>query len=459
MNNGVLLLSPVFLTRIFQHDLQAYGQYREFVLYALLFSGIVSFGVFPSLLYFIPKYPGRERESLTNSTLLVFALSLVGSIGLLLGGDLLRSRTSFDFVYPLIAYTFFFINVDFFESYWLGKKRTDYVLYFSTARMTIRTAAIIVVAYVTRSVGSILTAMVAVEIVKCVFMLGLFRRSFAPSIDFPLLREQLRFIVPIGSASLISIVNSQLANLTISIKMGVERLALYSAGNHQIPVINIIRSSVMDVLFPEMTQTDDEGRLNLWRRANVVFCFLIFPVWVVFFHFAGTFISLIWTADYLAAVPIFRIYLTVILIQCFEMGTPLRAINQTTYFMFGSILTLVVNIGFILAFFGAVGFLTPAFAYILGETAAALYIARMILVLYRLGPRRLFLWSKILRIVLASLAAAPALFAGRLLELPAVAEAIVFSAAYLAIYFLIVRAFRIEEVEILVKKVRARLRA
>ncbi len=456
MNYGVLILSPIFLVRIF--DMRSYGQYREFVIYAMLLSGLIGFGVNTNLLYFIPKHPGKERQSVTNTTLLILIASFIGIAAILLLRDVVRNRTSYDFVGPLVAYIFFFINLDFYEHYWLGKKRTDYVLYYSTARIAVRTLAVIVVAYVTRDVSCVLWAMIAVEACKCILMLILFRRSFARGINVPLLREQLRFIVPLGSAAVITLINGQLANFTISIKMGVERLALYSVGSHQIPVINIVRSSVMDVLFPEMTQTDDAGRLNLWRRANVMFCFLIFPVYVVFFIFARTFIEILFTARYLEAVPLFRIYLSIILLQCFEMGTPLRAINRNAYFIVGSMITLAVNIGFILAFFGAFGFLTPGFAYILGEASAILYIGWMILRLYRLEFRALFFWRKIIRIVAACAIPMPVLFAGQLVRVGAIVEAVVPAIAYLAIYFVVIRAFRMEEVELLVGKVRKLLR-
>jgi O-antigen/teichoic acid export membrane protein len=450
MNYSVLILSPIFLVRIF--DMRAYGQYREFVIYAMLLSGIIGFGVNPNLLYFIPKHPHKERQSVTSTAMLILFTSIVGAVAILLAGDVIRGRTSYDFVGPLIAYMFFFINLDFFEHYWLGKKRTDYVLYYSSARVAVRTLAVIIVAYATRDVSSVLRAMIAVEAAKCVLMLVLFRKSFTREIDFALVREQLRFIVPLGSAAVITLINSQLANFTISIKMGVERLALYSIGNHQIPVINIIRSSVMDVLFPEMTQTDDAGRLSLWRRANVMFCFLIFPVYAVFFYFAPTFIELLFTAQYLAAVPLFRIYMTIILIQCFEMGTPLRAINQNKYYIFGSILTTCINIGFILALFGKIGFITPAIAFVLGETAATFYFARTILVLYHLKPTKLFLWRKILCIIGACIAALPVLFISRFFRTNAIAAAVLCSAIYLMLYLVIVRLIKIEEIELLAGK-------
>ncbi len=367
MNFGVMLLSPIFLVRIF--DIRAVGQYGEFILFATVIAGLIDFSISSNLIYFIPKYPDRERQSVTHTTLLILTTSAVGLVVVYFCRGLILARTHYDFILPLILYLLFAVNFEFFESYWLGKKRTDIVLYYSTGRVIVRTTALLISAYVSRDVMTVIRTLIVVEFVKCLFVFAMLRGVLTKRVERGLLREQLRFIVPLGSAVVLGLVNHQIANLFISIKLGVERLALYRIGGQQIPVMGIVRSSVMDVLFPEMAQIGDTERLHLWRRANVVFCFIVFPVYAVFFCYAHIFIEKLFTADYLAAVPLFRIYLTLMVIQSFEMGTPLRAINQNKYFIFGSVLGLSINIGLILLLFRPVGFMAPALSFIVAELA------------------------------------------------------------------------------------------
>lgn len=455
MNYAVLLLSPILLVRIL--DMHSYGQYREFVMYASLLAGIVGFSVNTNFLYFLAKYPEREKRIVTNSTLMSLVASIVGTIAIFALGDSIRARSSYDFVTELILYLFFFVNLDFFEYFWLGKKRSDYVLYYSLVRIAARTFAVIASAYLTRDVPTVLHSMIAVEIAKCVFMLAVFKNSLTGSFDGALAREQLRYFVPLGSSSVIALANSLLGNFVISLKMGVEKLALYSIGSHQLPVINIVRTSVMDVLFPEMAQRDESARLDLWRRANVLFCALIFPVYVLCFYFAGTLIRVLFTSEYLQAVSLFRVYLSIMLLQCFEMGTPLRAVNKNFYFILGSALSLAVNIGFILVFFSRLGFLTPGFAYILSELSAAIYLGAMILALYKLNLDRLFLWGKIARIVISCTVVIPILFAEKLLRMNAVVEALILASLYVISYLVVIRCMHIEEIELLLNKIRGKL--
>jgi O-antigen/teichoic acid export membrane protein len=456
MNYGVMLLSPIVLTRAFNtHEL---GQYLEFMLYTTLVSGIIEFTANTNLIYFIPKYPERERESVTHTALFMLVASSVGLIAIYLFRGLVFAKTSYDFVLPLIAYVFFILNFDFFENYWLGKKRTDYVLYFSSGRAVVRTAALVVSAVVSRDVMTVIYTLIGVELVKCLFVSLMLRAVFTRRLDHSLMKEQLRFIVPLGSSGVVALVNTQLANLFISIKMGVERLAFYRIGGQQIPLISIVRSSVMDVLFPEMAQTGDAERLQLWRRANVVFCAMVFPVYAVFFCYAHVFIETLFTANLLAAVPLFRIYLTLMVIQCFEMGTPLRAIGQNKYFIFGSIFDLSVNLGLLLLLYRPVGFVMPALAFVLAECVTAAYMGSRILHFYRIPLRDLFLWKRVLTILCCATLALPALVAGRWIDLNPVARAVSFSLLYLVVYYVAIRRFRIEEVELLVDKLASRLR-
>ncbi|MBN1884451.1 MAG: oligosaccharide flippase family protein [Candidatus Krumholzibacteriota bacterium] len=443
-NYAVLLLSPIFLVRIF--DVEAYGQYREFVLYAMLFSQILLFGVNPNLIYFIPKHPGRERESITHTALFTLTTSTVGVAAILLGRDLIIDRTSLDFIAPLALYTFFFLNLDFLEYYWLGRKRSDYVLYYTTTRTLLRMAAIIVTAWTTRSVTAVIWALTLAEGVKWLFLFFYFRGFFTASLDRSLLREQLGFILPLGSASSITYLNNHLAKLFISITLGPEKLAVYTIGNYQIPIINIVRASVMDALFPEMTQANERDRLRLWQRANVIFCFLVFPVFVVFFWYASPFIETLFKKEYLAAVPLFRIYLVMLVINCFEMGSPLRTINRNIFFVLGSVFFLVVNLALILSLYRLIGFAGPAIAFIAGNLVNVGYLGHKIMRCYGVSIRGLFMWGKIARIAAATIAAIPVLLAGSFAGLHPVPRAVLFSLAYLAVYYLVVRFMRIDEV-------------
>jgi O-antigen/teichoic acid export membrane protein len=453
LNFGIIvLLSPMIMVRIF--DVNAYGQYREFVLYYMLISGVVCFSVMSSLIYFIPKFPDRERQSVTHTALMLLILGSIGAAGTWLFGDVIRAHTSIDFVLPLVVHVFLIINLEYYESYALGKKRTDLVLYYSTARAVVRMATIVIVAWLTRDVIKVIWSLVAVEGAKCVFTLAATGRLFTTRLDADLLKRQLRYVVPLGTATALNRTNLQLSKLVISAKMGAGNLALYTIGAYQVPIINIVRSSIMDVLFPEMTQSDEAGRMLLWKRATVVLCFIILPVFTVFLWYARTVIETLFTPEYLPAVPIFRIYLSMMLLQCFDLASPLRAINRNVHFILGSVLSIVGNVSLILALFGLIGIVAPAIAYVAGETLFTIYLAWHVMRIYRIGFSRLAMWRKIGLITAGCIVCLPVLYAGGLVPMNAILRAVIFSALYLAVFVLVEWRLRIEEVDLLLAKVR-----
>lgn len=436
----------------------SYGQYREFVLYYFLITGFLIFSVSVNPLYFIAKYPDRSHQIITQTALVLFAISIIGVVGVYLARAYILARTSYDFITPLILYIFFFLNLEYFESYSLGRKRSDHVLYYSATRALLRMATIITVAYFTRSVSAVIWAIVALEALKCIFMLIVSRKLFTLKLDVQLLKEQVRYIVPLGSANAITRVNSDLAKLVVSTTLGVNVLAIYSIGNYQVPVIHAVRSSIMDVLFPEMTKADEMERMLMWKRAAVVLCFLVFPVFVVFFWYAGTVIVTLFGEKYINAVPIFRVYLTLMLIQCFDMAIPLRAINRNKYVFFGNIVHLIVNVSFILLTFKFLGIMAPPIAYIVGFLLFTIFLAWKVLDHYPLSLRQLVMWRKVLTIVMVCLISLPILYADRYFDLHPVVKAVVFSLLFMGTYLLILTRLKIDEVGIIVSKFMSRLK-
>jgi O-antigen/teichoic acid export membrane protein len=450
LNYGVILLSPIFLVRIF--DVTSYGQYREFVLYYFLITGLLIFSVGVNPLYFIAKYPEKARQIISHTAIILFAISIVGSIGVFLARNYILDRTSYDFIAALILYVFFFLNLEYFESYSLGRKRSDHVLYYSATRALLRIATIITVAYFTRSVIAVIWAIVALEVLKCIFMLIVSRKLFTLKLDAQLLKEQVRYIVPLGSSNAITRVNVDLAKLVVSTTLGVNGLAIYSIGNYQVPIIHAVRSSIMDVLFPEMTKADEMERMLMWKRAAVVLCFLVFPVFVVFFWNAETVIVTLFGEKYINAVPIFKVYLTLMLIQCFDMAIPLRAINKNKYIFFGNIIHLIVNVSFILLTFKFLGMMAPPIAYVIGILFFTIYLAWKVLDHYPLSLRQLVMWRKVLTIVMVCLISLPILYADRYFDLHPVLKAVVFSLLFMGAYLFILTRFKIDEVGIIVSK-------
>jgi len=436
-------------------DVKSYGMYREFVLYSLVAARIMISGIPPNLLYFLPKDPAKESAYVVNTFIFTFITTSAGIVLILLSRNWLVGRVSFDFINLMVCYIFLFVNLDFIESYWLAKKRSDYVFAYSTTLPILRMGIVISAAYISHDVGTIIVSMVLFEGIKFIGLILWWYRRLGLSVLFDrnAAIQQLRFIIPLGSGVLLATLNQQFGSLFVANIFGPVALAIYTIGLYQIPVISIVRSAISDVIFPEMVkknQNTPEAALSLWRRANNIFCFVVFPVFAVFWVYAQDFITLLFTKDYEAAVPIFQVMLILMLLQCFEFGTPLRSRNQNRYFLRGNMLAIVANIVITVALYNQLGIVAPAVAFLFSELVKSVYLAYIIAIVYSCRISGLFMWRNIFRIGMASVAGVPLLLIGVYLNtVLATTLAIV---GYGVIYYALIRYLHIEEVELIIRK-------
>ena len=461
LNYAVIFLSPIFLVRIL--DVKTFGEYREFMVYSSLILAFTSFGIKSNLLYFISKDPKNKSIFVTNTVYLLLIFSIVGIIIVFFLQSYIRSLLSYDFVYLLLIFIFCFQNVDLLDNYFLSIKRSDYVLFWSSGNAIIRTSSLIVVAYLTRDIWSIIHLLIILEIIKTCFTLFVVFKDkvFNWKINFLHLKEQLRYILPLGFSSVINRINVDISKIVISTNLGPAALAIYSIGSQNLPFFNIVRNSVSNVIFPEMamkTNKSPRDALKLWQKNNVMYFFLMSPLFLIFMFYADTMIQVLFTSKYDAAIPLFRIYLILLIRKCFEMSMPIRAMNKNKFFVAANVLYLVSNIILIYILYNLIGFLGPAIAAVISEIIQSIYLANKVMSVYEVKLVHLLAWNKLIRIATISLSGLPILsiiiifFHGNIFLI------VLSSLTYLMIYIYLFKKFRLEEVDLFMNKLLSKLK-
>lgn len=424
----------------------------------MLLATVLSFGISGNLLYFISKAPEKEGVFCVHSILFLFATTIVGISILYLAQGFVRSYISFDFIGLLLLYVFFYVNLDLVESYFLAKKRSDYVFVYSGAMVLIRVTTILISAYYTQDPRKIIITMTVVEAAKFLLLAIWWKTRSGISWLFDRLvaKEQLSYIVPIGAGTVAANISQRFGGIFVAASLGPSALAIYSIGVYQIPVISIVRSAVSDVIFPDMVQrdaSDPHQALELWKRANIAFCFIVFPIFTLFFVYAEQFIVAMFTRSYINATPVFQVMLIMMVRLCFEVGTPLRARNKNGFFLKANIAALILNVILTLALFGRFELMAPAIAMVVSDIILAIYLAWAIIDIYSINIAGLFMWKKAAKLMAASMSGVPVLLAGLLLakySSLAIAVAVIL---YLVIYIIVVRMIGIEEAELIISKV------
>jgi O-antigen/teichoic acid export membrane protein len=455
-NFAVQFMSPIFLVRLL--DKTTFGQYREFLVYSAISLSFIGFGVKGNLMYFISVDPANEKKFVTNTTFLLLAFSLIGITVIYFLRNQIGNLTTYNFIFLLMLYIFCYQNIDLLDTLLLARKRSDHVLYWTSANIIIRTGTLIWVAYRTNDVLRIIYLLILLEVAKTIFTVAylLKNRLLGMRIDRHLLKQQLYYILPLGFAAVIGQVNTNLSNVIISAKLGAAVLAIYAIGSQKIPLLNIITQSVTYVIFPEMAgriKKDPMLALGLWNQSNVLYAFLLLPSFFILFVYADVLINTLFTTHYSEAIPLFRIYLLLMIRRCFELGTPLRAMNKNMYFVFANFLALIVNIILVYALFTLIGFYGPAVAFVTAEFALGVFLSIKTISSYQISWRELLPWKKIGWIVLINFLALPVLLLRNVFDIHPIVAAVLFSIVFMGIYLMALRWLQIDEVDLFMSKI------
>lgn len=460
-NQGILVISPIILTRLL--EVEAYGLYREFILYAMVFVGLCQFAIDRSLLYFIPKYPDRRGVFVTQCVMFMAMTYMLGVGIYAIALSLVPSLHAFDHSIALLLYVFLVMSLDVLGPYWLGIKDSVKVLVFGAIRMVCRVAAVVVAAYVAGTVEAIILALIVVEAARWLLVLGylrwyglVFRWGSTET-----LREHLRFVVPLGSASVVQHANRYLGQVFTVAVLGPVALAAYVLGAYLQMVSHITRSSVSDVIFPDMVEREAGGRnrsLALWQSSSVVYAAVLIPTGVFCFLNAEAVVVLLFSNAYLLATPVFMVFSLVLIRDCINFGVPLRALNRTGVVFQSTLVGLAVTAALTLPLIREYGVVGPAIALLIGKVAEELFMGVRLIRITCVPLHSLLPWRTLGAVALTALVAVGVMQMLASPVQPDILRLMLVAGGSAALYLGALYLQRIPELEYLLAKVTAVLR-
>jgi O-antigen/teichoic acid export membrane protein len=459
-NFAIQLLSPILLVRIL--DVEAYGQYQEFMIYAVLLTGVCSLAVDSSLTYFLPRFPERERSFILQTSLITLALSGIGAGAVLLAKPLFLRLTTYDFVLPLVVYVFFFVNLGWLEYYWIAKREARKVLYYSALRLILRVVVLLVSAYLTRDVMTIAWSIAAFEAARVLWAFAYCSRRelFRGDLSWRGVVEQMKFAAPIGTAALLQNAGRNLGKLFVSATLGPVALAYYAIGSYLIPIIRLMRSGISDAIYPELVAAHDRrtAAVGLWQRVNILNCVMFFPAFVLLLFYSEEIIQLLFTQAYIPAVPVFCIFAFFLIRRCFNTDVLLRTSGRTGFMLWGTVGSLILNIALIVVFSKSLGMTGPALAFLMSEIALELFYASQMSRTLGLNLSSFADWKSIGRVAAACVVALPVLLAFEYVPLGEILRAAAASVLYATLVLLVSYRLGVKDIGRVANFVRSRIR-
>jgi O-antigen/teichoic acid export membrane protein len=257
-------------------------------------------------------------------------------------------------------------------------------------------------------------------------------------LDFPLWREQLAYALPFALAVGVEVVQQNYHQYVVASRFDAATFAIYAVGCLQIPLVDMIMTSTVNVMMVKMAEDSSHGKAaaGLWHETICRLAFLMVPLSVFLLVIARNLIATLYTSTYLASVPIFMVWSLTILPSIFAVNGVLRVFAQTRFLLVMNILRLgivALTIGWFISTFGMSG---AVLVTLLSTAVVNLVGVGRIAHLLHLPFRESLPWSRLGGIAArAGIAAVPVVWMTHELALAPVVGLMAGGAVYGVIYF------------------------
>jgi O-antigen/teichoic acid export membrane protein len=382
LDYGLQFLLPVVLTRAL--DPHSFGEYRLLWLGVSTLLMITPMCMPQTLYYFLPRSDSEKQRLYLNQCLIFMAFAALVAAWALSPFDPFLPQSMQGLVAHNTAAVMLIAGLWIFS--WVldilptVDERVDWQARVIVSLSALRAVLLSGVALVTRDLGAVLWALAGLTALKAGILLFYVRRHHGlrgPWLSREPFKEQVKHAAPFGLSGMLHGMRSQGDQWVAAALFSVAQFASFSVATVLGPVVQMCRQSVNHVFLPSMSRMHSSGdvrsMLALNSRANAMVALLVYPLLAFAFVFAVPLITLVYTAAYVEAVPVLRIYVFGLLILVVEIQSVLFLMKQGPFAAWVN--GLVLALALPLSYFGAVTWGLPGAA--LGSVVA-LYSERAV---------------------------------------------------------------------------------
>jgi len=439
---------PIILVRIF--DQAEFGTYKQiFLIYGTLF-GIVQLGMSESLFYFLPGAVRDGGSYVVNSALVSAAAGLVVLVLLTAASETIAGWMSNPALAPLIPllglFTLLMLAASGLEIVMTSCNRYGLAAASYACSDFARAVLCVLPVLLAPKLGWLLVGAITFASLRLCAMAWYawqeFEGSLRPNLEF--LKLQFIYAAPFTLYVLVHAVQDTLHQYAVSYHFDAATFAIYSVGCLQVPLVDLIATSTVNVMMVRMAEEIREGHGNavvaMWHDTTRKLALVFFPLVGVMLVTARDLIVLLFTEAYVASIPIFMVWSSAIALAAIPMDGLLRVYAQTRFLLLLNVVRLLVIVALIHWFLSALqlvgAVLVTVLALAIGKGLGLLRMRHF----WQVGLADLLPWRDLLGIgavaLLAGLAAVPvssSLDVGALPRL--VTVGLIYTASYLGMAF------------------------
>lgn len=380
LDYGLQFLLPVVLTRAL--DPHSFGEYRLLWLGVSTLLMITPMCMPQTLYYFLPRHDAVKQRLYLHQCLIFMGFAAVVAAWALSPFDPFLPQSMKSLVSTHTGSVMLIAGLWIFS--WVldilptVDERVDWQAKVIVSLSAIRAVMLSAVALATRDLGAVLWALALLTALKACILLYYVRRHHGlqgPWLAGPAFAEQVKHAAPFGLSGMLHGLRSQGDQWVAAALFTVAQFASFSVATVLGPVVQMCRQSVNHVFLPSMSRHHSSGDLRamlaLNSRANSMVALLVFPLLAFAFVFAVPLITLVYTASYLDAVPVLRVYVFGLVLLVVEIQSVLFLMKQGAFaaWVNGLVLALAIPMSYL----GAMTWGLPGAAI---GSVAALYCER-----------------------------------------------------------------------------------
>lgn len=327
-------LLPLLVVRFLTQE--QVGQYRFIFQIIVNANGILPLGISLSAFYFLSRSPENRASAVLNILLFNFVMGGIAFSILFFYPEILgliskdKDIQHYATVAGIVIWLWIFST--FLELVAVANQEpkiaTTFIILSQFTKTLLMTCAVIIF----KTVDSMLyAAIIQASFQICILLFYLNSRfpRFWTSFDFAFLKRQLKYALPFGFAGVLWILQTDIHNYFVNYRFGEVGFAIYAYGCFEFPLITMIYEAMSAVLIPKMSQLQSEGRTqdiidtNVSAMNKIALAYL--PIFAFLMIVADTFIIALFTEQYAASIPIFRVNLLLLPVYIVMLDAIARA--------------------------------------------------------------------------------------------------------------------------------------